>query len=321
MARTYIKLRETIFDLYVERDQIPSYFRPIALISSWLVLIGYILFAVAFSTADKDLDAPRTVLTALGSALFIVGYIIAVAVALFGRSLLFLVDGILYPILTSSLMGLILTILMHSLHISHPVAQIYVSIPLVASCVTTAITGVLLVVVYRELSQIRKRDERRRWHVAMGPYGSHGEATSILSHQRSASGPEDEAQRRQLMRLLNEHHEHPSMENMRGTYKIDLPGDERIEARGRSASVPISRRFNISGLLPWNDSNNGTFKDARERRREEIERAGLPKSPSLNHGNQGVWSRSRSASREPVFTRAQPAPPTAWGWTPATRYA
>lgn len=318
MPRSYVKLRETVFDLYVERDQLPTYFRPIALFSTWLILIGYILFAISFSTADTDLNANRNIVTALASALLILGYITVAALAFFGRSLLFLVDGVVYPTLSSSLIGLMLTVLTYSLHVRRPVPQIYVSIPLVASSITTVIACVVLAIVYRELSQIRQRDERRRWHTALGPSAGPGDTNSIYSQRRVTGGPEDEAQRIQLMRLLHNRNEHPSMENMRGTYKIDLPGDQVIESRGRSASVPISKRFNVSNILPWNNSNNGTFKDARERRREEIERAGLELSAPATYS---TWMRSRSNSREPVVSGGQHSSPTAWGWPPATRYA
>src|SRR6201996_6233023 len=98
MQRHYQRMRETLFDLYTERDALPWYFRTAAVAASWLALGGYIVFALVFTSATDNIKVSRTFLTALAGSLLLTGYGVATAVAYFSRSLLFLFDAVLLPI-------------------------------------------------------------------------------------------------------------------------------------------------------------------------------------------------------------------------------
>jgi hypothetical protein len=142
MKRNYQRMRETLFDLYTERDALPWYLRTIALIASWLALGGYVVFALIFTSDTDNVKVSRTFLIILGSAFLVVGYGAIAIVAYLGRSLLFLFDAVLVPILTSSFMGIFVTVMNHALHKRFPIpTQIYIYVPLVTACVTTVWTG------------------------------------------------------------------------------------------------------------------------------------------------------------------------------------
>ncbi len=106
MQRNYQRMRETLFDLYTERDVLPWYFRTTALVASWLALGGYVVFALVFTSATDNIKVSRTFLTILASVLLIAGYGAITVVAYFSHSLLFLFDAVLLPILTSSFLGI-----------------------------------------------------------------------------------------------------------------------------------------------------------------------------------------------------------------------
>lgn len=298
MPRPYARLRETTFDLYVERDLLPGYYRLIATVASWLVLAGYILFAIIFTSPDQDLNATRNLVTAVAGALLVIGYGAVLGVAVFSKSLLFMIDCVISPVLTVSLLGLFATIANWILHTRPPIAQAYLSIPLVTAIITTVVAAAMLLIAYRELRKIRRRDERRRWHIQMGPYVG----VQPDPHAMIIPSEDEAAQRRQLMRLLHDRHESiANQEDVNNTFKIDLPDSLQRDNQARQTQAN-SNTFHVKNLLPWTKAASPKFKDAREMRREEIERSSIS---NLNE----AW-RASDTNQNP-----------AWGWPPATRYA
>ena len=300
----YHPTRETVFDLYTERDQQPAYFRAIATTASWLVLGAYILFAEVFTSEESNLRPSRGTLTTLAGILLIVGYILCMSVGFLSRSLLFIFDCVLLPLLTSSFMGIFVTVMNHALHKKFPVpTQAYIYIPLITSCLATITIGVLAAVVYRRLYQIKKLDNRRRPRAPRPARHSSGyNDASSIQELLPYDIPEDEAQRRQLLRLLLQRdHRAASPEGAASTYRIDMPapspdwGNENqtatylsvpVTSRPRGASLPSpASKWNLSNLMPGRGrsptTSTDTFKDPRERRREEIERGSLVSPPPL----------------------------------------
>lgn len=311
MHRQYSRMHETLFDLYTERDALPWYFRTIALACSWFALGGYIIFALIFTSAENNIKTSRTVLTALAGFFIVAGYAGTGAIAYYSRSLLFLFDAVLLPILTSSLMGVFVTVLNHALHRNFPVStRVYIYVPLVTACCATIVTGVLGYITYRRLSKIKKLDRQRRQHGPRwdrGSYVSFGDAASTTELlPMNSQLPEDEAQRRQLLRLLlsREQAQSPGLRTSQSTYHINLPGDDggydglqvvQPDNRPRSGSLPANPgRWNILSKMSRDRSpTTESFKNPRERRREEIERSSILLTPGHDSG----WPQTPGSSQ------------------------
>ena len=314
MYRRYSRMRETLFDLYTERDALPVFYRALALLSSWLALAGYILFALIFTTAEGNLKPPRTALVAVAATLLVLGYGGSIIIALVSRSLLFSFDNVLIPILTSSFVGVIATVLNHALHEDFPIpTQAYIYVPLVLACTTTVASAIISYITYRKIYNIKDQDKQRRQHVQRwerNSYGNYGDATSTsellpMNNITTLNVPEDEAQRRQLLRLLlvRESAESPGSHESRNTYQITLPSEHPIldamqvvptGQRPRAGSMPSNAsKFNILGKLGRDRSPTvESFKNPRERRRDEIERSSMLLTPGSEFG----WAQTPAGS-------------------------
>lgn len=297
-GRSYTKLRETTFDLYTENERLPWYFKFLSILSAWLVLAGYVLFSIAYSSSPDELRVSSAFMTGLASTGIIVGYLSIAALAFLSRSLIFTFDGVLIPVLTASAVGLFSTIVHRVLKRNTERGdRIYLFLPLGAACLTTAVASVLSWITYRKLRKIKELDARRRSHIPMEspllPVNVSREVRDMV--------PDDEQQRRQLMQLLMAKSDRlSSMDDTSSTYRIDLPGEQSV-GRQRSGSLPPSNtstsRFNL-GITRDRSSTNESFRDPREIRRQQIERGGL-----LNNGS------ISSAGPSPAWPGARFSPP------------
>jgi hypothetical protein len=342
MKRNYQRMRETLFDLYTERDALPWYLRTIALIASWLALGGYVVFALIFTSDTDNVKVSRTFLIILGSAFLVVGYGAIAIVAYLGRSLLFLFDAVLVPILTSSFMGIFVTVMNHALHKRFPIpTQIYIYVPLVTACVTTVGVGGFGFITYRKIHRIKELDRQKRQHVQRwerGSYSTYGDAASTTELLPTTAWnahniPEDEAQRRQLLRLLlNREAESTTPRNHRNsqtTFHINLPGEDGGSPGHEGLQVVDHSTRPRSGSLPTNPSKwsilnkitrdrsppveSQTFKNPRERRREEIERSSILLTPGLESAG---WQTPGTPQPQTYF----PSPNQVYA-SGSTRYA
>ncbi|KIW85061.1 hypothetical protein Z517_00449 [Fonsecaea pedrosoi CBS 271.37] len=337
MQRNYQRMRETLFDLYTERDALPWYFRTIAIAASWLALGGYIVFSLVFTSAEDNIKVSRAFLTALASVLLLLGYTAVAAIAYFSRSLLFLFDAVLLPILTSSFMGVFVTVMNHALHKHFPIpTQVYIYVPLIIACATTIGAGILSYITYRRISKIKELDKQRRQHVPRwdrSSYVSYGDAASTaelipMTHWTANNIPEDEAQRRQLLRLLltRDPAESPNPRHSQSTYHITLPGEDAAAdgmevvqpgTRPRSGSLPTTTsKWQVLNKLSRERSptaESSTSRDVRERRREEIERSSILLTPGTDLG---TWPHTPGSSQSQTFSYS-PNPV----WNGSTRYA
>lgn len=317
MHRRYSRMRETVFDLYTERDALPGYYRALALFATWLALGGYVLFALAFTSGEDNLKPPRIAILAAASTLLLVGYIGSVVLAFISRSLLFTFDNVLIPILTSSFVGVFVTVVNHALHKEFQIpTQAYIYVPLATACTTTIATAIVSFLTYRKIHNIKNLDKQRRQHLQRwerNSYGNYGDAasTSELLPMNKLNGinvPEDEAQRRQLLRLLlsREGVESPGLYQPPSTYQITLPGDSPgpggsdglqvvpLGHRPRAGSLPSNTaKFNILGKIGRDRSPTvESFKNPRERRRDEIERSSILLTP----GSETAWGQASGTS-------------------------
>jgi hypothetical protein len=314
MSRRYERMRETFFDLYTERDALPAYYRVVALLSTWLALGGYIIFALAFTSAEDNLKVPRRALVGVAATFLAIGYAVSGLSAFFSRSLMFTFDAVLIPILTSSFMGVFVTVANHALHNEFPISnQVLIYVPLVTACIATIASSVISFIVYRKIYHIKSLDTQRRQHLKRWDRASsvsYGDAASTsellpMNTMNSVSLPEDEAQRRQLLRLLlsRDSAESPGLSLTPSTYQITLPSDNQgsdapqvvpVGQRPRAGSLPSGTgKFNILGKIGRDRSPTvETFKNPRERRRDEIERSSMLLTPSSDTG----WGQTPGTS-------------------------
>ncbi|KAJ9621374.1 hypothetical protein H2204_011935 [Knufia peltigerae] len=354
--QSYVRMRETAFDLYTERDALPWYFRALALASSCSCLTGYVIFALVFTSDEPNVKVSRTALIVLASIFLVAGYASASAIAFFGRSLLFLYDGVLVPILTFSFMGIVVTVLNHALHKDFPISnQAYIYVPLATACTTTVASAVLTFITYKRMNKIKRLDQHRRQHMprffgrqpsSSVNYGGDGVSSTTELLPIDPNVPEDEAQRRQLLRLLlnreaaaQSSSTSPAMPSgHESTYKIFLPGDEGFGGGGGGGGTRVMATTNTattstkaarrprSGSLP-NSSNSSkwnllakftgdgqgppvesSFKDHRQRRRDEIERSSI----LMPAGMDTPWLQQASGAASPSPSRS---------WSRSARYA
>ncbi|KAK5096483.1 hypothetical protein LTR70_001657 [Exophiala xenobiotica] len=286
-GRAYSKLRETTFDLYTEQERLPWYYKALSTFSAWLVLAGYILFSIAYTSTPGELRISPSFLTGLAATGLLLGYLSDAALALLSRSLIFTFDGVLMPVLTASAVGVFSTVVHRALKKTYePANQIYLILPLAMASVATVIATVLSWIVYRKLRKIKELDARRRSHVPMEQFSPMVSGNLNVSREVRDMVPDDEQQRRQLMHLLmakNDPMRSSSIDGSSSTYRIDLPWEEGEGSRPRGGSLqPASTakqttRFSITNLGIGRERSGtaDSFKDPRERRREQIERSGL----------------------------------------------
>ena len=341
-------MKKTAFDLYLERDRIPWYYKAIALVASWLVLGGFILFPLVFTSNADNVKASRTALTSLGVTFFIVGYVSISVTAVLSRSILFCFDAVLLPILSSSVIGLAMVVFNHALHKTFPVSQIYIIVPLTLASLSTVASAVLAGWTYHRINVIRASDNRRKVRPVReerSAWPGLRDSTSmqeLLPQRRtdrashgsiSSMIPEDEQQRQQLLRLLlsREVARAPSPDG-ESTYHIDLPdplnGNDylRVPNPGNSAdesSLPGSgTRYQLSKLLGGvNRAQNhiaDSFIDPRQRRREEIER-GLAGGKASSANPLNNWTGSPQAPQ--AYTPGTSGMQSPWSGGGVERYA
>jgi hypothetical protein len=348
-------MKKTSFDLFVERNRIPWYYRAIALVASWLVLGGFILLPLVFTSNADNIKTSRTALVSIGVAFFITGYIAISVTAVLSKSILFCFDAVLLPILTSSVIGLAAVVFNHSLHKTFPVSDIYIIIPLTLASLSTVTSACLAGYTYYRIKLITHSDNRRKIHTireeASAWPGTLRDSTSMQSllpaaqqqqrdsAQRGSVGsvsamiPEDEQQRQQLLRLLlrREAARQPSPDS-ESTYRIDLPDPLnendylRVPTPGAAeeSSLPGSgTRYQLSKLLGGaNRARSQTMDsvDPRQRRREEIERGHVSLSPPNANPNAGeYWPGSPQAPQQ--YTPRTEGMPSPWSGGGVTRYA
>lgn len=307
----------TLYDLYVERNTLPWYFRVLATTGIWAILAGYLVLAFAATSNPKDLRPNKATLVIAGTTVLVLGHVLAVSVYLYARSWLFRIDVVLVPALLSSSIGFLAVLLNQKLHRQIPFNQPLVYLPILFSALVIIASALLAAWIYRRIRTVRTSDNRRR--EPRGPYQDAGvwrpNSTDSAALKLLPDLPDDELQRQQLERLLlkQDTRRAPSPEAQSNTYRIDLPSpypsnQERHlsvpDSAGRARSYSdgsnhATSTWKLRSLLPGKKHPLPVWKDARERRREEIERGGndpgtaLLRMPASAHDG---WSAISSIS-------------------------
>lgn len=310
---------------------VPFYLRTTATISSWLSLAGYTLFALIFTSRSDNVKLSRIAVVSLASFLLTAGYLGAAGTFFLSRhapSVQY--NAVLLPFLFTSVSGLIEIVINHSTHKTFPVGKTspYIYAPLIVASLTTIFFGLLSFLAYWHIRKqpqplqsaevstpawqlhafAQRHDPEQSTELLptqtvypqRNPYARY-EATNGVLRDMDMNDmiPEDEAQRRQLLRLLlaREQPDRGPSPDASSTYRIDLPDDYNTPvrpahtrhlsvpdiSRPRAGSAPsITDRWHISNLLgrkrpPSQETNEvaGDLPDAREVRRREIERNSL----------------------------------------------
>jgi hypothetical protein len=321
MGRRDWSQRNTLYDLYVERDVITWYFRILATAGTWFILAGYILLTFAATSNPTDLAADKTTLIVAGTAVIVIGHILTVLTYLFTASWLFRFDVVLIPTLLSSSIGFLAILLHQGVHQNVSFGQPLVYLPLLFAALGILVSSSLALWTHRCIQRVRASDKRRRAH--------HNQNQDVPAWQMEATDsaamkllpdlPSEELQRQQLERLLFKGNTDraPSPDAQSNTYRIDLPSAEnsndgrhlsvpskngRIRSSSEGADRPSWHLQNLRNLLPGKRQSHQaeSWKDQRERRREEIERAdprtSILRTPANAHDG---WSGSPLISPPP----------------------
>ncbi|KAI4107935.1 MAG: hypothetical protein L6R37_001367 [Teloschistes peruensis] len=229
--------RETLIDLYEERDRTAWYWRTAAILSAAVIMLGYLIFPTSFPNNHSDgLSASTSGLAA--GLLLALGYVVSVITAFACKSWLFQMDVIFVPCLFSCVLGLINVII--TLGTSHGEASKW-SGPSIAAIIVASISSAvyltLALYTFRRIHMVRNRD-------AMHRHNSGGESYHLV--------PEDEMQRQQLLRLLlqRENSKKPSPEAGQSTFHIDLPDSIR------RTETHLTTPRNIYASREDNNNNN-----------------------------------------------------------------
>src|SRR5271168_3842118 len=313
MGRRDWSQRNTLYDLYVERDVITWYFRILATAGTWFILAGYILLTFAATSNPTDLAADKTTLIVAGTAVIVIGHILTVLTYLFVASWLFRFDVVLIPTLLSSSIGFLAILLHQDIHQNLSFGQPLVYLPLLFAALGILVSASLALWTHRCIQRVRALDKRRGGHHNRNQDvpAWKMEATDSAAMKLLPDLPSEELQRQQLERLLFKGNTDraPSPDAQSNTYRIDLPSVEDSND-GRHLSVPSKNRRirsssegadrsswqlqNLRNLLPGKRQSHQAeaWKDQRERRREEIERAdprtSILRTPASAYG----WSGS-----------------------------
>jgi len=288
MGRRDFYQRDTLYDLYVERDALTWYFRILATAGSWLILAGYITFTFAATPSPRELTIDTTTLTVTASVLLVLGHVLVFLTYLFVASLLFRLDVIIVPTLVSSSIGLIAIIVHEAIYTSVSFSQPTVFLPFICAAVGVFTSSTTVIWTHHYIQRVRDLDNRRRSQPvqysdtpAWAPV-----STDLVPLKLLPDTSSDELQRQQLERLLfsRSSNRTPSPEG-HSTYKIDIPdsvrdskylappGDRQPRSYSEERKKFSSSLESFKGLLHGTRRSSSTeSKDARERRREEIER-------------------------------------------------
>ena len=315
MRRREIAQRSTVYDLYLEREALAWFFRIIATCGTWTLLLGFVCFSFVEQQPETAPTTRGNTLIVAGAALLIAGHVLTIATHLLVRSWLFRFDILLIPTITSSLIGLVALLIRQSLEEKSHFKQPVVWAPLSVAFVDLFIATVLAIWTNRCIHMVRISDNRRRERRDF-QYQDHDpewRSPSVASSTGMGllpESPNDDPQRKQFERLLSTRDvgRAVSPDASSNTYRIDLPSTyahlqqqslavpantSRIRSQSEGQQRSGWQLQNLRNLLPHGRQGAGTalntWKDPRERRREEIERSGLSTEPRASRGGYESW--------------------------------
>ncbi|MCJ1308511.1 hypothetical protein MMC25_002164 [Agyrium rufum] len=238
--------RPTLLDLYIEREQIRWYWRALGIVSSTLILAGFVIFPSSFQYTQESTKTENS-LSIVSLVLLTSGYSLSVFLWFLCENSLFQLDVLFIPSLVSSSVGLLdilVTIGAHSSSLGNFWSTSSVA-ALTLALISTLIYSGLTIFLGRKVNAIR--------------------TSAGIQHQRSNSEslgllPEDDRTRQNLLRLLHTREKDKkstAAPSNLSTYRIDLPESLNDPIRERAFS-DASATFPLSAPLPYTP-NTGTF--------------------------------------------------------------
>lgn len=219
------KPRRTLIDLYNERDRTRWYWRSAATLSSFMIMIGFLVFPSSFD-GQTALTVEQNTAGIAAILLLALGYTLSVALWFLCQSWLFQLDVIFLPCLATCVFGLFNTVYNLKIHKPSPHWTSSSISALALATISTVIYAILALLTFRKVHIVRSRD-------AMHRHTPDGESIHLL--------PEDEQQRQQLMGLLVQRDtgKKVSPEASQSTFRIDLPDSLRRSATHLTAPQNI----------------------------------------------------------------------------------
>lgn len=333
MGRRELLQRSTLYDLYLERSALPWYYRFLATIGTWMILAGYVVLASAANPSPKNLITSKAALVATGTIIVVLGHVLAIATYLLAASLTFRFDVVLVPAFVSCSIGFLAVLLQQKIHFEGSFDRKLVYLPIVFSLLSVLTSASLALWILYIIKQVKELDIRRRERREQSQDTTAWRPTSIdnAAAKLLPDIPDDELQRQQLERLLfkNTANRAPSPDAQTNTYRIDLPSPyaphygrhlsvpEHTNGRVRSYSAGNNtlersgwQLQNLRNLLHGRRQPADSWKDPRERRREEIERAGydartaMLRMPADTHDGYGGGPLISPPAQSPAYRYA-----------------
>ncbi|KAK3634630.1 hypothetical protein LTR56_015210 [Elasticomyces elasticus] len=243
----------TIDGITRDRDDVPWYWRILAIGTSFVILGGYLMLPVTFdSNAQSRISKPALGIFAV--ALLTAGFSFTALLCFAVRNPLFQADAVFLPSLTSCLVGL-LTVFYDFLTSARYVWNVPALLVTIAAAVTTVIYGGLLVYTQRRITIVKARGPAMPLQVhrpgslgsSAGPwqeqtyyenYNRNMFPTSIREPQPQPQPvghdpnqiTEEEMQRQQMLMLLLHREQPPTPDPSQSTFHIDWQGQEQEDS-------------------------------------------------------------------------------------------
>ncbi|KAF2756979.1 hypothetical protein EJ05DRAFT_501524 [Pseudovirgaria hyperparasitica] len=227
---------QNLEDLNSGRDEINWYWRLIALVSSWMILGGYLILPNAFMR-DPELRFSKGVLSILIVTIMTTGYSFTALLCFACRNWLFQAESVFLPALIASALGL-LTVLWSFASSTRFIWNTAAIITVALAGFSSLLYGVLLISTHRKIQRFRKQIS------SMPNYADSHDKNYITNYIKNVypsavnSGTnipptEQEQINQHLARLLMKNDPGPSPEAWQSTFNISLPEDPSHEAGGR----------------------------------------------------------------------------------------
>lgn len=274
--------KKTVIDLYTERDLVKWYWRLLGILSASMILTGFLVFPTSFQNTTVTVASQGT-LSIVAVILLTLGYSLSVALWFICSNSLFQLDVLFMPCLSSCVLGTLNLVIALGVH-SAPKDQEWTTssiVALVLALVSATIYAILSILTYYKIHHIRSRDITRR---------KRGDSETGFTLLR----PEDDPQRQQLLRLLQQTKETDKASPSQSTYRIDIPENSRVshatkttptylaapstiyESQGRSMEItPTEAQFALMKPIMQEvpiDRKQQALERARERSRQSQSR-------------------------------------------------
>jgi len=293
--KTYTNINETNGRGNEQREDVPWYWRLVALAASWMILGGYLILPGLYAK-DAQLRFSEAVLSVFVVALLTAGYSFTALLCFACRNDRFQADGVFLPALTSSVLGLV------SIAYNFFSSRAYhwgtaAMSGTVISTVSTLSYGALLLWKHRRMAKTKEHVEQRSTLWSEQSYYSNFVANMYPTAARSPPQlfetpyTEEDRVKQQMALLLHKSDARPSPD-INSTFRIDLPEDleqqERVLNSQELVGTPAQAHRNRTDGRPNSLGEDQAWQQWQDRGRSTIRAS----------SSGGASSHSRNLSRE-----------------------